>query len=345
MRILCFVDWPVATKWIWDYLPDCRDTVDFVTITTPPDRFPGYGKLLAYYPRYIALGLKAWPRLRHYDLAVAWEGKNGVPLAFLRRLLGPRHPPMVILNFVLKGRVVLDFLGLIRFAMHSVDHIAVVSRREIEHYSRELRLPRERFSQLLTGWPDHYGPRAPGTPTGGYFLAAGRSHRDYGTLFQAVRDLPVRGVVNARSFNLRGLEAPPNVTVNSFLPRPAFQELMYHADFAVLPLFAAQHASGETFLLEAMSACKAVIATETYSTVEFITSGKNGLLVPPGDAEAMRRAIAYLASHPKQAREMGLAARRFYERNCSMPVYAQKAQRLFQAVIESSIKEKARGSE
>lgn len=62
MRLLCLVDWPVATKWIWDYLPDCRDNVDFVTITAPPDRFPGYGKLLAYYHRYIALGLKAWPR-------------------------------------------------------------------------------------------------------------------------------------------------------------------------------------------------------------------------------------------------------------------------------------------
>ncbi|MBN1139089.1 MAG: glycosyltransferase family 4 protein [Anaerolineae bacterium] len=337
MRILCLVDWPVHNRWIWRFLPDNQDQVDFVTISTPPDRFPGYGKLLGYYPRYIGLGLKARLRIRHYDLIVTWEGKNGVPLAFLRRLLGPRHPPMVILNFVLKGRVVLDFLWLIRFAMHSVDHITVVSQREIEHYSRELRLPRERFSQLLTVWPDHYGTAAPEPPPSGYILAAGRSHRDYGTLLEAVRGLPVHVVVNARSFNVRGLQPPPNVTLNPFLPPADFHDLVRRADFAVLPLFTAKHASGETFLLEAMSAHKAVIATETFSTVEFIDPGKNGLLVPPGDASALRQSIELLMSHPEQAREMGVAARRFYEENCSMPVFARRAQERFQQIVHASL--------
>lgn len=298
---------------------------------SPADRFRGYGKLLAYYPQYGLLGLRALPRMKDYDVIVAWEGKNGVPLAFLRTLLGRRRPPLVIINFVLKGEVVLDNLWFIRLALRSVDHLTCVSRREIEHYARVLRLPAERFSHLLTFHPDHHG--RPFLEQGDYILAAGRSHRDYGTLIQAVQGLPLRLVINARPFNLKGLPAPENVTFNPFLPQPEFIELVRRARFAVLPLHPAQHASGETFLLEAYAAGKPVIASETYSTVEFVQPGVNGYLVPPGDVNALRERILALYDDRRQIATMGLAARRFYEENCSFPVTARKVDRLLHTLV------------
>jgi len=121
---------------------------------------------------------------------------------------------------------------------------------------------------------------------------------------------------------------PENVTCNPYLPYDEFFQLVRKAQFIVLPLLPAKHASGETFLLEAMSAGKPVIASETYSTVEFIQDGVNGYLVPPGDVEAMREKILSLYNDPLLIQSMGIAARKFYEENCSFPVTAIKVDRI-----------------
>lgn len=323
------------SRWLWDYLPGNTDQVDFVTISSPRDRFPGYGKLLAYYPQYAWLGLKAWPRLADYDLIVAWEGKNGVALALLRSLLRRSRPPMLILNFVLKGQVVLSNLWLMRYALRSVDCLSCVSNQEVAYYPQVLRLPADVFVQMPTVWPDHYTDRLP--TVGDYIFAAGRSHRDYATLLEAVRGLPVRLIVNARSFNLQGLSAPDNVTLNPFLPSADFHRLVLGARFAVLPLHAARHASGETFLLEAMSARKPVIATRTYSTVEFIRPNHNGLLVEPGDVSGLRRAIEQLLADEARTAAMGLNARQDYEQNWSLPVIARRVETLARQIVERSL--------
>lgn len=334
MKVLCLVDWPMypGSRWLWDYVPGNTDSVDFATILPPADRFPGYGKLLGYYPKYGWLGLKAWPRQREYDLIVAWEGKNGVPLAFLRAITGRHSPPMIILNFVLKGQVVLRALGSIRLALRGLDCITCVSPQEVAHYSHVLRLTADRLRCIPTVFPDHHPDVAQCIP-GDYVLAAGRSHRDYKTLVDAARGLPVRVVITGRPFNFHHLEPPDNVTLLPFVASGLFREIVRGARFAVLPLFEAQHASGETFLLEAMSARKAVIATRTYSTVEFVRSGENGLLVEPGDAGGLRQAMLYLLHDPAQAAALGQRARLDYEACWSLPVVARQMVSLAHEVV------------
>ncbi len=336
MKILCLVSWVPQGRWLWDYIPGNRDTVDFVYIRHPRDRFPGYGKLLGYYQKFWWLGLKALPRTRRYDVIVTWEGNTGLPLAFLRTLLGRASPPMVILNFVLKGRPILDMLWLIRYALRSVDRLTCISQREIAHYSDQLRLPEDRFIKLQGPWPDEHQGHESEIHSGDYILAAGRSHRDYATLTEAVRDLPVRVIINARPFNVEGLTPPPNVTINPFLPYPEFLSLLRGAKFIVVPLFEARHASGESFMMNAIAARKAVVATETYSTAELIEPGVNGLLVPPGDAPAMRQAIQYMLDHPEQTQQMGLTGRRMYETRWSFPVIARQVDAIVTRLVSEA---------
>jgi hypothetical protein len=97
---LCLVDDRVEPpdRWIWNYLPvrAQRDTVDFMHAATW-DLFPKWGKLLTYYPTYWNLAVRALRQTRKvdYDLIVAWESKNGFPLAVLRSLLGTRGPKLL----------------------------------------------------------------------------------------------------------------------------------------------------------------------------------------------------------------------------------------------------------
>jgi glycosyltransferase involved in cell wall biosynthesis len=62
-------------------------------------------------------------------------------------------------------------------------------------------------------------------------------------------------------------------------------------------------------LLEAMAAGKPVIATSVGGNPELITHEKTGLLVPPGDVEALAAAILRLVREPALARSMAEAAR------------------------------------
>jgi glycosyltransferase involved in cell wall biosynthesis len=62
-------------------------------------------------------------------------------------------------------------------------------------------------------------------------------------------------------------------------------------------------------LLEAMMRGTAVVATDVGGVAEMMEDGVHGLLVPPGDPDALSRAVARLLADPELRRELGDAAR------------------------------------
>jgi glycosyltransferase involved in cell wall biosynthesis len=62
-------------------------------------------------------------------------------------------------------------------------------------------------------------------------------------------------------------------------------------------------------LLEAMVAGNAIVASRTGGIPEAIVNGREGLLVPPGDIDALTHAIGALLRNPRQRESLGAAAR------------------------------------
>jgi starch synthase len=83
-------------------------------------------------------------------------------------------------------------------------------------------------------------------------------------------------------------------------------------------------------MIQAMTARKAVIASETFSTAEMIESGQNGLLVPPRNPQALAHAMLELLEKPDYARRLGQAAREHYLAEWSFPVAAKKIYQIIQ---------------
>ena len=64
-------------------------------------------------------------------------------------------------------------------------------------------------------------------------------------------------------------------------------------------------------ITEAFAAAKPVITSDLGGMTELVKHGERGLLVPPGDVEALAKAMKWMASHPEKAKDMGKKARTY----------------------------------
>ena len=335
MKILCLIDSEIkpGDRWFWNYLPSSNDEVDFLVSRGAVDRFQKWGKLLNYYPAFWRSGLQALRKTQktHYDLVIAWEGKNGFPYAVLRSLFGQKHPPLIILAFNIRG-VISHFLSLARFGLRSISKVVVFTPGEVEQYKRLLSLPPEKITYCPHGWYDPlrgYDPEKVNKSealahTGKFIFASGRSYRDYETLARAIEGTQVNVKVSGRPFNLAGINFPTNMDATGWLAEPEFLDYLHETNFYVVPLQPINHAGGDSSALQAMGFGKAIVATRSPSTETYIRHGETGLLVEPRDVEGMRKAILHLWNNPDEATRMGKEARRLFEQNHTFDKLAQR---------------------
>lgn len=96
------------------------------------------------------------------------------------------------------------------------------------------------------------------------------------------------------------------VEFTGYLDQAAVAERLKSADIAVLPSFAE---GVPVFLMEAFASGLPVIATQVAGMSELVANGQSGLIVPPGDVEALTDAIRTLAADPARRRTMGETGR------------------------------------
>jgi glycosyltransferase involved in cell wall biosynthesis len=102
------------------------------------------------------------------------------------------------------------------------------------------------------------------------------------------------------------------VTFHGALPQPAIVAAMREADLFVLPTKPAAGGDRDglpNVLMEAASQDLPILATAFAGTPEFIEDGTHGILVPPGDPEALAGALRALAADPALRRRLGRAVR------------------------------------
>ena len=82
--------------------------------------------------------------------------------------------------------------------------------------------------------------------------------------------------------------------------------LLHAMDVFVL----SSHSEGLSLaILEAMSAQRPIVATAVGGTPDLLANGECGLLVPPGDVQAMAQAILELLTNQTKAQELARRAR------------------------------------
>jgi glycosyltransferase involved in cell wall biosynthesis len=159
-------------------------------------------------------------------------------------------------------------------------------------------------------------------------VSVGRLHepKDFVTLARALRELPRDGfralIVGdgpdrpavERELRDGGVEDRVELTGE----RGDVPRLLADADVFVL---SSRSECMPISVLEAMAAGLPVVATAVGGLPEMVVDGETGLLVEPGDAEGMGRALARLAADPETRARMGAAGRRRVEERFDLPAF------------------------
>jgi len=238
--------------------------------------------------------------LFRYDVVITGNIKTAQILGLVRSILGLKSPKHVVLELMLdEQRESLKWKfkrAIQKILFSSIDLIFVSSKSEIATYAERLKLPPERFRFL----PFHTDIVSPVRISShkGYILSAGKTGRDFDTLLRAAEGMDVKVVIVSDQYHAQSLKVPQNVSLLVDIPYEDYLKLLRECYFVVVPLCSLVKSTGQVVILEAMGLGKPVIATETVGTIDYIQHGVNGLLVPVGDADALRAAMINLKTDP-----------------------------------------------
>jgi glycosyltransferase involved in cell wall biosynthesis len=179
----------------------------------------------------------------------------------------------------------------------------------------------------------------------GTILYAGRllGSKGLATLFQAVRQLPPDGwsvrlagsgaatgwMQYARSIGL----SAERVEFLGSLPRSVVLQLLRRSAIFVLPSY---YESCPFSLIEAMALGVPCIATSIPAITAMVVDGESALLVPPGDAAALARAIRTLLEDPDLGRRLGETARRIASERFTAARMREGTLRVFEQVLAAA---------
>ena len=123
-----------------------------------------------------------------------------------------------------------------------------------------------------------------------------------------------------------------NVSLLGF--RDNILEYLRQADFGVLPSIQPEALGISN--LEYMMAGKAHICSNNGAQPEYVRHGENGLLVPPGDEQALASAINQLIDDAAGRSRMGTQAQKDFQDNLDYPIFYRKMTDLYRSLLETA---------
>lgn len=166
------------------------------------------------------------------------------------------------------------------------------------------------FVPQLPAPPDPAEPRLDFLPAGEFALYFGDVSEDKGALVlleahARMAEPPPLVMIGRR--NVEGLDERPGVIAPGPLPHALAIEALRRCAFSVAPSIWAEPFG--IVALEAGAAGKPVIASSSGGLRDVVLDGETGLLLAPGDSEALAAAMSRLFAEPQLRERMGAAAR------------------------------------
>jgi len=247
-----------------------------------------------------------------YDIIVLGAGRSDILFLLINTLFfwGKRKCIVIDCLWYKSRNPLYHFIKkcIFKVADFSVCKYVVWASREIVAYSSAYCLPRDKFTFI----PYHHTINDLGikSNTGDYLFSGGNFGRDYLTLIESVRGLPIKLLIASnRPEIFEGISIPENVIIKGFSHKEYLDKMAgcYINIVALAPNLL--HSGGQQTFLNSMYFGKPTIVLDPDGASDYIIDGVDGLLVEPGNPKKLNAAILYLLENPEKAKSIGARGR------------------------------------
>lgn len=250
--------------------------------------------------------IKLYKKRKNVDCVVLGAGRTDYLFALLQSLLPFERKPSVMIDclwYVSPNKIKFFYKKiLLKFVSKYIDKFVVWSSREVEAYSQAFGVAESKFTFL----PYHVTITDIEPFDGGYIFSGGNYDRDYKTLIEAVKDLPIElRIACTRPENFSGIEIPKNVDVRGYTQKD-YRKVMAGCSINIVSMQPGLlHSGGQQTYLNSMWYGKPTIVNDPEGAKDYIDDGVDGILVPPQDSMAIREAIKSLMQDPEKMDSIG----------------------------------------
>jgi glycosyltransferase involved in cell wall biosynthesis len=254
---------------------------------------------------------------RRFSCIVGTTETAALPVLALRRLGVIRRPIVVLSVAVLTDSYLAGTKGAVRrFLLRKADVVTAYASEQVPLLERQLGLGAEQIRFVAFGVDVDFFQPVQRTPLWDVLAVGTNDGKDYPTLVRALpsdwRCYIVTDAVNATK--VRTIPSKAEITLGHDVPILQLRDHYAAAKRLVVPLRPVPYSSGQTVLLENLSMGRPVIVSDVGMIRDYVTP-EVARLVPPGDVDAMRAALAeepaaYLPAAAAHVREH-FSSRRF----------------------------------
>ena len=170
--------------------------------------------------------------------------------------------------------------------------------------------------------------------SGGIFIGRLSEEKGLKVLAEALLQLPDSQIdVYGKGILQNFIEANTCFNYKGFHGADELQAYLRQAAYLVIPSTGVE--SFGLVAIEAFAAGTPVIASAHGGLREIVVHGKTGLLVEPGNSEALARAIAFAEDHPDEMKVMGREARQAYLSRYTPDINYRQLMSIYREAIES----------
>ncbi len=291
----------------------------------------------APYPTWIEAVLLLGLRSRH-DIVVTMGARESLAYGLLCALLF-RPSKQILCEVFIDEEYSSNPLWKLKTALYRLvarRSIGVLtnSSAEVESVSERFGIPRPKVRYV----PMHSNIHEPSMwdRNDGFVLSAGRTLRDYDTLLKVAPRIKAPITIIAGVQDAFPTPLPDNVTILREVSREQYLDHLRRCAVVAIPLIPSARATGQVVLLEAMACGKPVVATRSAGTADHIEHGKNGVLVEPGDGDALAREINELLGDSGLARRLGQQAVEDVKARYTFDIHAEAKLKAIRELAEAA---------
>jgi glycosyltransferase involved in cell wall biosynthesis len=259
----------------------------------------------------LQLALTLYRKRLDFDCVVLGGGRSDHIFTLLQSILPFRKAPCVMVDCywtksLRKWKYALHKTCL-KLGSKTVDRYIVWAKHETKGFSETFEIPIEKF--LFVPYHTTVEMVHAEVTQGNYIFSGGNVGRDYKTLIEAVRSLPVKVLIaSTRTDLFADLSIPPNVEVKGFSHEEYIRRMAGCLINVVSLDDTLLRSPGQQTFLNSMWLGKPTIVNDPKGAADYINHGEDGLIVQPRDPMGLRAAIQLLLDSPDAMKEMGRKA-------------------------------------